>query len=293
MTSEFTIPIRLLNTTTTPSIPRSGFQKLYFKNTWLTSLDVNGIEKDVVLNRLLSGLIITNTNQSILSTDNIIVAFGKLQSTLNFILGGSFSQIQTDWLQANTTAADYIKNKPTSLSQFINDVGFITIASVPTDISDLTDITNIIPTTTSDLVNNSGFITLSDLPFIPTDTGDLTNGAGFITINEATIWGVSITYEIDAIVGYDEKIYISLQNNNINKIPISEPTYWKEYVSGGGVYIRKSAIDNLIWYGGFAPDGSTEDSAVWTITKLITTTIGDVDSSTTVTNWKWTERNLI
>lgn len=41
---------------------------------------------------------------------------------------GSGSQVQSDWNQTDTTAADYIKNKPTALSDFTNDEGFITYA---------------------------------------------------------------------------------------------------------------------------------------------------------------------
>ena len=62
---------------------------------------------------------------------------------------------------------------------------------------------------------------------------------------------------------------------------------------GGGSNIRKFAmdsVDELICYCGYAPVGSAEDSAVWTITKIVTTVIGGVDNSTTATNWKWTER---
>lgn len=35
------------------------------------------------------------------------------------------AQIQSDWNQTNTSAKDYIKNKPTVLSAFVNDAGFI------------------------------------------------------------------------------------------------------------------------------------------------------------------------
>ena len=66
---------------------------------------------------------------------------------------------------------------------------------------------------------------------------------------------------------------------------------------GGGVSnIRKFAmdsVDELICYCGYAPVGSAEDSAVWTITKIVTTVIGGVDNSTTVANLKWTEREII
>lgn len=47
----------------------------------------------------------------------------------------SVSQVQADWSQTTTTAADYIKNKPTTVSAFTNDANYIAIGgngSVPT-----------------------------------------------------------------------------------------------------------------------------------------------------------------
>ena len=57
-----------------------------------------------------------------------------------------------------------ITNKPTNVSYWTNDAGYITSAAVPTK--------------TSDLTNDSGFITSSSLP---TKTSDLTNDSGYIT----------------------------------------------------------------------------------------------------------------
>jgi len=44
--------------------------------------------------------------------------------TLNATGGGE--QAQADWSQADSTAPDYIKNKPTNVSSFVNDAGYIT-----------------------------------------------------------------------------------------------------------------------------------------------------------------------
>lgn len=49
-----------------------------------------------------------------------------------------FRQVQSDWAQTNTSAVDYIKNKPTiptvptNVSAFTNDAGYITSADLPT-----------------------------------------------------------------------------------------------------------------------------------------------------------------
>jgi len=47
---------------------------------------------------------------------------GKLDESILPELSGS----QADWQQTDNTKSDYIKNKPTSLSEFLNDEGFIT-----------------------------------------------------------------------------------------------------------------------------------------------------------------------
>lgn len=57
-----------------------------------------------------------------------------------------------------------VTNKPTDVSYWTNDAGYITSAALPTK--------------TSDLTNDSGFITSAD---VPTKTSDLTNDSGFIT----------------------------------------------------------------------------------------------------------------
>lgn len=40
------------------------------------------------------------------------------------------AQIQSDWAQATTTSVDYIKNKPTNVSDFTNDTGFVTVTDI-------------------------------------------------------------------------------------------------------------------------------------------------------------------
>ena len=65
---------------------------------------------------LVSGTNIkTINNQSILGEGNI-----EIQG------GGGGTQQQADWNQTDTTAVDYIKNKPTNVSAFTNDAGYLT-----------------------------------------------------------------------------------------------------------------------------------------------------------------------
>lgn len=84
------------------------------------------------------------------------------------------AQIQSDWAQSDSSAVDYIKNKPT-------------IPTQPTKTSDLTndgdDGTHPFLATddVATVATTGDYTDLSNLPTIPTDTSDLTNGAGFIT----------------------------------------------------------------------------------------------------------------
>lgn len=82
----------------------------------------------------------------------------KIGSGINVAADGTISAAvaSLDW--ANIT------NKPTNVSYWTNDAGYITSAALPTK--------------TSDLINDSGFITSAD---VPTKTSDLTNDSGFIT----------------------------------------------------------------------------------------------------------------
>ena len=64
---------------------------------------------------LISGTNVkTINNQSILGEGNIEIQ------------GGAGEQQQADWNQTETTAVDYIKNKPTNVSAFTNDAGYLT-----------------------------------------------------------------------------------------------------------------------------------------------------------------------
>jgi hypothetical protein len=56
---------------------------------------------------------------------------------------------------------------------------------------------------------------------------------------------------------------------------------------GSGGFIRRNAQYGNINYCGFAPNGSLENQAVWTITKITVATNGSV-TTTTSNNVTWT-----
>lgn len=98
----------------------------------------------------------------------------KIGNGINVAADGTISAAvaSLDW--ANIT------NKPTDVSYWTNDAGYITSAALPTK--------------TSDLTNDSDFVTSAD---VPTKTSDLTNDSGFITnsvSNLANYYKKSETY---------------------------------------------------------------------------------------------------
>lgn len=66
---------------------------------------------------------------SYVHTDNNYTSTEK--SKLAGIESGAEVNVQSDWSQSDNTADDFIKNKPTNVSDFTNDAGYITSAAVP------------------------------------------------------------------------------------------------------------------------------------------------------------------
>lgn len=88
-------------------------------------------------------------------------------STLGGVKIGNGINVASDGtISAAVASLDWanITNKPTDVSYWTNDAGYITSADLPTK--------------TSDLINDSDFVTSAD---VPTKTSDLTNDSGFIT----------------------------------------------------------------------------------------------------------------
>lgn len=100
---------------------------------------------------------VTNTTYATASTGGVIKVGSGLEITDGVLsaTGGGVAD-EVDW--------ENVINKPTNVSYWTNDAGYVTSAAIPTK--------------TSDLDNDSGFVTSGD---IPTKTSDLTNDSGFIT----------------------------------------------------------------------------------------------------------------
>lgn len=150
------------------------------------------------------------TNDSgFLTTSTLPIA---TSSSLGVVKIGSGINVASDGtISAAVASLDWanITNKPTDVSYWTNDAGYITSADLPTKTSDLTNDSDFVtsadvPTKTSDLTNDSGFITnsVSNLTnyykksetytqgevnsllsaiVIPTKTSDLTNDSNFVS----------------------------------------------------------------------------------------------------------------
>ena len=116
---------------------------------------------------------ITNTSYATASTGGVIKVGSGLEITDGVLsaTGGGVAD-EVDW--------ENVINKPTNVSYWTNDAGYVTSAALPTK--------------TSDLTNDSDFVTSAD---VPTKTSDLTNDSGFITnsvSNLANYYKKSETY---------------------------------------------------------------------------------------------------
>lgn len=120
------VSFQLLDNPSVTIKPDIGFIKLYFKNNILTSKNAIGLEKNLVLDTLLTGLSINPVSTPIVATDSIIEAFGKLQGTINVLT----SSIPIDISDLTDTTGII----PTNTSDLINDSGFIAIGDVPNTI---------------------------------------------------------------------------------------------------------------------------------------------------------------
>jgi len=88
MSLELT-PIELLNLSSFTSLttPQSGFMKMVFIDSWLSTKDPSGVGRDVVLDRVLTGFT-PGTYSPIVPTDTVLEAFQKLQAHIYNGIGG-------------------------------------------------------------------------------------------------------------------------------------------------------------------------------------------------------------
>lgn len=129
-------------------------------------------------------------------TDNNFTT--TLKNKLDGIESGAEANVQADWTQSNTSADDYIKNKPTIPT--VNNAT-LTIQKNGTNIQTFTansstnKTANItVPTAVSELTNDANYVTTTQLnDGLATKQNTLTAGSN-ITINNDTISATDTTY---------------------------------------------------------------------------------------------------
>ena len=145
--------------------------------------------------------------------DNELKKF--VNSGVHASTGESSSRIQSNWEQTDINELDYIKNKPTKLSAFENDLEYAKKSELPKKLGDLENDgfakNEDIPTKTSQLENDSQYITLNDLPSVevPTKVSQLENDSKYTTeqkakeIVEEAIKDIGNTGDLTGAVRYD------------------------------------------------------------------------------------------
>lgn len=136
------------------------------------------------------------------------------------------AQIQSDWNQTTTTAKDYIKNKPTKLSQFTNDSNYVTSSSLTTTLASYA---------TQTWVTNKGYATTSAMntelaKYLPLTGGTMSNTNLVTNLNADLLDGVHLTslvrkypqenYDLNEL-GVEGSMY-RLGNANTNAFPNSD-----------------------------------------------------------------------
>ena len=124
------------------------------------------------------------------------------------------------------------------------------------------------------------------------------HSVGDTMINETTISNpfeyVEASSDIVTIVSRnaDNNLVGNLRKN----ATVIQPIYTNPPSGGGIVYVRKSETfyaPSYISYLAFAPEGSLETDAVWTITKRVGSADGTIISNVQYLLKKWSERNLL
>ena len=136
-----------------------------------------------------------NNNQGIspLTTEHLSVSqWALVQAIGNYALTSQITpQVQSDWAQAISTAPSYIKNKPTNVSSFSNDAGYLNLSAVDSYFSGykfISKLTN--ATLTSEYYGSANTVNGTAITLPPT-TGNIISQS--VTLINVTINSVVVT----------------------------------------------------------------------------------------------------
>lgn len=186
--------------------------------------------------------------------------------------GSSGSNVQTDWNQADPTADDYLKNKPTALSAFTNDSGFITKT-----VSDLTNYYTTSNTYTKTEVNSL----ISAIPKFKIEV--VPSLLVVVDPNDHTVYLVPSSESETGNI-YTEYIYVideTTGEGEFEKIGTQDVdfSYTNDYLPG--VTTIQEALDALVnidkkdfWLSG--SKGVSDTSVTFTDTRIATTSVYEI-----------------
>ena len=123
-------------------------------------------------------------------------------------------------------------------------------------------------------------------------------------VGDAEVKETTISNPFEYVEASEDVVTIVSRNADNNLVgnlrkntTVIQPIYTNPPSGGGGiVYVRKSETfyaPSYISYLGFAPEGSLETDAVWTITKRVGSADGTIISNVQYLLKKWSERNLL
>lgn len=134
-----------------------------------------------------------------LATKQDVLTPGENITISNNVISAT-DQRQADWAQSDSSAVDYIRNKP-DLSTYATDAELTAgLATKQDTINDLSTIrsgaaagsTALQPADVAEVAVSGDYADLINKPTIPTKTSDLTNDSGFITASGAPVQDVQV-----------------------------------------------------------------------------------------------------
>ena len=202
-------------------------------------------------------------------TDNNYTSTEK--SKLSGIAAGAEVNVQSNWNQTTTTADDYIKNKPTNVSAFTNDAGYLTSftetdptvpswakqSSKPTytasEVGALPDTTSI-PSKTSDLTNDSNFV--ADASYVHTDNNytstektKLSGIAAGAEVNVQSDWNQTTTTADDYIKNKPDINELKVLVVNLASFSSLPQTFYESAVTADHVCLKAELSQDIAQAG--------------------------------------------
>lgn len=216
-----------------------------------THQDISG-KQDV----LVSGTNIkTINNQSLLGEGNIVIE------------GGGGSAVQSDWEQNDSSADDFIKNKP-DLSEYVTaarvyEMGFVTAQDIADFITE-SDVAN--------YLNSEGYVTNSDISSFVTqsDVAEYLSDEGYMTQSDVADYLSNEAYVTESFLsdtGYVTEEFLST-NNYLNESNLGDAIgiYLSDFITGDVLVKYVTEIDTKPNYATVEiTDTDTQGSYTYTI----------------------------